>query len=121
MHATLFGLRPNKSETIRQKNLKNYKFYHVGLLIILLNFCQSCKTYHFLVKSILKNFSMKNAPTCHQTRFRDALARISAIYKYAVLHVIGNGDEILRGFNSVRGHFSSLLHSASTPVFSANL
>jgi hypothetical protein len=34
MHITLFGLRPNKSETIRQKNLKKFKFYHVGLLII---------------------------------------------------------------------------------------
>jgi hypothetical protein len=36
MHITLFGLSPNKSETIRQKNLKKIKFYHVGLLIILL-------------------------------------------------------------------------------------
>jgi hypothetical protein len=35
MHITLFGLRPNKSETIKQKNLKKIKFYHVGLLIIL--------------------------------------------------------------------------------------
>ncbi len=33
---TLFGLRPNKSKTIRQKNLKKFKSYHVGLLNILL-------------------------------------------------------------------------------------
>ncbi len=31
---------------------------------------------------------MKTAPTRHQTRFCDALARFSAIYKYAVLHII---------------------------------
>jgi hypothetical protein len=36
MDITLFGLRPNKSETIRQKNLTKIKFYHVGLLTILL-------------------------------------------------------------------------------------
>ncbi len=35
MHTTLFGLRPNKPKTVRQKNLKKIKFYHVGLLIIL--------------------------------------------------------------------------------------
>jgi hypothetical protein len=34
---TVFGLRPNKSKTIRQKNLKKIKFYHVGLVNILLN------------------------------------------------------------------------------------
>ncbi len=32
----MFGLRPNKSKTIRQKNLKKFKFYHVGLLNIVL-------------------------------------------------------------------------------------
>jgi hypothetical protein len=37
MDLTLFGLRPNKSKTIRQKNLKKIKFYHVGLLNILIN------------------------------------------------------------------------------------
>jgi hypothetical protein len=52
MHITLFGLRPNKSETIRQKNFKKFLLYHVGLLIIH-EFCQGCKTYNFLVKSIL--------------------------------------------------------------------
>ncbi len=36
MDLTLFGLRPNKSKTIRQKNLKKIKFYQVGLLNILL-------------------------------------------------------------------------------------
>jgi hypothetical protein len=34
---TVFGLRPNKSKTIRQKNLKKIKFYHVDLVNILLN------------------------------------------------------------------------------------
>jgi hypothetical protein len=34
---TVFGLRPNKSKSIRQKNLKKIKFYHVGLVNILLN------------------------------------------------------------------------------------
>ncbi len=34
---TVFGLRPKKSKTIRQKNLKKIKFYHVGLVNILLN------------------------------------------------------------------------------------
>jgi hypothetical protein len=34
---SLFGLRPIKSKTIRQKNLKKIKFYHVGLLNILIN------------------------------------------------------------------------------------
>ncbi len=34
---TVFGLRPIKSKTIRQKNLKKIKFYHVGLVNILLN------------------------------------------------------------------------------------
>jgi hypothetical protein len=57
MHITLFGLRPNKSETKRQKN------YHVGLLIILL----------YSHKAV----PLKNVPTCHQTRFCDALARFS--------------------------------------------
>jgi hypothetical protein len=28
MHATLFGLRPKKSETIRQKNMKRAKVFH---------------------------------------------------------------------------------------------
>jgi hypothetical protein len=37
MDLTLFGLRPNKSKTIQQKNLKKIKFYHVGLLNILIN------------------------------------------------------------------------------------
>ncbi len=37
MDITLFGLRPNKSKTIRQKNLKKIKFYHVGLPNILMN------------------------------------------------------------------------------------
>ncbi len=35
---TLFGLRPNKSKTIRQKKIyKKIKFYHMGLLNILIN------------------------------------------------------------------------------------
>jgi hypothetical protein len=37
MDLTLFGLSPNKSKTIWQKNLKKIKFYHVGLLNILIN------------------------------------------------------------------------------------
>jgi hypothetical protein len=55
---------------------------------------------------------MKNGPTCHQTRFLDALARISAIYKYAVLHVlqIGNRAEGRFSFSSefLRGGKKSL-------------
>ncbi len=37
MDLTLFGLRPNMSKTIRQKNLKKIKFYHVDLLNISIN------------------------------------------------------------------------------------
>jgi hypothetical protein len=33
---TVFGLRSNKSKTISQKNLKKIKFYHMGLVNILL-------------------------------------------------------------------------------------
>ncbi len=73
MDLTLFGLRPNKSKTIWQKNLKKIKFYHVGLLNILINSQKSCKTYHFIVKSIFNNFS-------GWTRSHDAYARFSPIY-----------------------------------------
>ncbi len=38
MDLTLFGLSPNESKTIWQKNLKKkIKFHHVGLLNILIN------------------------------------------------------------------------------------
>jgi hypothetical protein len=73
MDLTLFGLRPNKSKTIRQKNLKKIKFYHVGLLIILINSHKAVKQPHFIVKSIFKSFS-------GWTRSHDAYARFSPIY-----------------------------------------
>ncbi len=58
---------------------EKFLYYHVGLLIIH-EFCQGCKTYHFLVKSIQKFFQINKD-------YSDVLARISAISKYAVLHV----------------------------------
>jgi hypothetical protein len=61
MHATLFGLRPNKSETIRQKNLKKFKFYHVDLLIILL-YSLKAVNLPFLSKIHLKKFSSEKRP-----------------------------------------------------------
>jgi hypothetical protein len=48
---TVFGLRPNKSKTIRKKNLKKIKFYHVGLVNILLN-SHKAEKYHFIEKLI---------------------------------------------------------------------
>ena len=69
----MFGLRPNKSKTIRQKNLKKSQVLPRGSCEHFTKFTQSWKTYHFIEKSILKNFSGR-------TRFDDALARISPIY-----------------------------------------
>ncbi len=64
---------------MKKNNFKKCLFYHVGLMIIH-EFCQGCKTYHFLVKSIQKNFF-------RWTRSSDTLARNSAKSKYAALNV----------------------------------
>ncbi len=59
MDLTVFGLRPNKSKTIRQKNLKKIKFYHVGLVNILL-YSHKLKNLPFHRKIDFKKFFWTN-------------------------------------------------------------
>jgi hypothetical protein len=78
MDLTLFGLSPNKFKTIWQKNLKKNQVLPRGSSDYFNKFTQSCKTYHFIVKSIFKNFS-------GWTRSHDAYARFSPIYEYNIV------------------------------------
>jgi hypothetical protein len=70
LHCFVWG--PIRLKLLGKKNFNQFLFYHVGLLIIH-EFCQGCKTYHFLVKSILNIFSRGK-------RSSDTLVSISAIY-----------------------------------------
>ncbi len=80
MHIIFFGLRPNKSETIGQKNLTKNQVLPRGSSDHFIIFTQSRKTYHFLVKSIKKIFLIETL--CY---FRQYIIKENTCIKFAML------------------------------------